>query len=347
MREEESQTLEYLKALAKGNLRSNHVDWTQITKDCKIDLSQNVEEPHPLIQIGSIPVMTSGNLSVVGGRAKTRKSFFCIGIAAAFLSGECLGMTAEPLPEKDRCLFIDTEQSKPYTQRTGRRIHRLCGWDTNLDNDKLIILNLREQNPGERIEVFKAAVLLYDPGLVIIDGIRDFSNDFNDSRESTEVVSMLMKYSSKYQAHIVTVLHENKEGGNLRGHLGAELTNKSESVLTVSKDGEVSTVIPTMTRNMPFDDIFFRINDSGLPERTQALDNKTRKEDIKQYRFDKVLPGQLAKSYTDTVQQYMQIANVCETTAKNHLHNALSMGYVVKNQNGSYYFNRNTNEVPF
>ena len=72
-------------------------------------------------------------------------------------------------------------------------------------------------------------------GLVIIDGIRDLMYDINSPSESSELINLLMRWSSEYNLHIHTVLHLNKGDDNTRGHIGTELNNKAETVLQITK----------------------------------------------------------------------------------------------------------------
>ena len=84
-----------------------------------------------------------------------------------------------------------------------------------------------------------------DVGLLIIDGIRDLMYDINSPSESTDLINLLMRWSSGYNLHIHTVLHLNKGDDNTRGHIGTELNNKAETVLQITKsqqDGNISEV---------------------------------------------------------------------------------------------------------
>ena len=74
-----------------------------------------------------------------------------------------------------------------------------------------------------------------DVGLLIIDGIRDLMYDINSPSESTDLINLLMRWSSGYNLHIHTVLHLNKGDDNTRGHIGTELNNKAETVLQITK----------------------------------------------------------------------------------------------------------------
>ena len=84
-----------------------------------------------------------------------------------------------------------------------------------------------------------------DVGLLIIDGFRDLMYDINSPSESTDLINLLMRWSSGYNLHIHTVLHLNKGDDNTRGHIGTELNNKAETVLQITKstqDGNISEV---------------------------------------------------------------------------------------------------------
>ena len=49
-----------------------------------------------------------------------------------------------------------------------------------------------------------------DVGLLIIDGIRDLMYDINSPSESTDLINLLMRWSSGYNRISIPVLHLNK-----------------------------------------------------------------------------------------------------------------------------------------
>ena len=106
-------------------------------------------------------------------------------------------------------------------------------------------------------------------GLVIIDGIRDLMYDINSPSESSDLINLLMRWSSEYNLHIHTVLHLNKGDDNTRGHIGTELNNKAETVLQITKstqDVDISEVKAMHIRDKDFEPFAFRINETALPE---------------------------------------------------------------------------------
>jgi hypothetical protein len=106
-------------------------------------------------------------------------------------------------------------------------------------------------------------------GLVAIDGIRDLVTSINDEDEATKIASFLLKSTQERQIHIITVLHQNKGDQNARGHVGTELVNKAQTVLSVSIDPNnksVSIVEAEFCRDREPETFAFTVNDDGLPE---------------------------------------------------------------------------------
>jgi hypothetical protein len=92
--------------------------------------------------------------------------------------------------------------------------------------------------------------------------------DINSSEEAAFITNKLLKWSEELDIHIITVLHQNKADNNARGHVGTELINKAESVLSIAKDStdnELSIVTPEYFRGREFEPFAFSINEHGLP----------------------------------------------------------------------------------
>jgi hypothetical protein len=213
-------------------------------------------------------VGTLGNFSLVMGKAKSRKTFAVgIALAAAVKRDIILGRFVGSLPaDRQTVLYFDTEQGRYHVQRAVKRICDLCDISepTNLKT-----YALRSQPTQTRLEVIRWA--LYhtpDVGLVVIDGIRDLVFDINNSEEAASIATDLLKWTEDLQIHILTVLHQNKATNDARGHLGTELVNKAETVISISRDTEnrdISTVAPEYCRDKDFEPFAFSVDEQGLP----------------------------------------------------------------------------------
>ena len=302
-------------------------------KQAQVDLSIDVPEPVPVLKQGDYVMFSRGNISTIGGKAKSRKTFLIVLFAADFLETNDTG----------KLLIVDTEMAKAHTYKTARRIHRLMEWDTDRNHERLTVLSLREYAPADRAAIFKEAIEQLRSELIFLDGVRDVVKDFNSVEESTLTVGMLMKLSTEYDCHICSVLHENKGNGQLRGHLGTEVINKSETVLSVTNNGDTSTVEPVYTRNMPFDAFSFRINDDALPEYCDVPVKPAKVDKIRKV-FEEILPEGVTLSYSDLGSKIMDTENISRPTAKRRIKDACDAGVIIKTQRGDYYFPKPIND---
>jgi len=143
---------------------------------------------------------------------------------------------------------------------------KIAGLPEDHQPDNLYYLSLRPFTPGQRLQVIEYALEhLQNVGVLIIDGARDLIFDINSAQESTIAVNNLMRWSDLLQLHVVTVLHQNKGDMNARGHLGSELVNKSESVISIEKENEISLIKSVQLRDRDFGDIAFGINEEDCP----------------------------------------------------------------------------------
>ena len=215
---------------------------------------------------------TLGNFSLVTGKAKSKKTFLMCLVLAACTGRATIQNTIKcELPGgKIRVVLFDTEQSKYHVWKKLQAIATLCGL-TDMIN--IEVYSLREYNPAERCDLINYLLVEGNGekniGLVVIDGIRDLVRDINSCDEATDIVSKLMRWTTSAYCHIVTVLHQNKNDTNARGHVGAELVNKSETVISVTvtkEDKNISIVEPEDLRDKHFPGFAYKINDIGLPE---------------------------------------------------------------------------------
>ncbi|NQY10439.1 MAG: AAA family ATPase [Flavobacteriales bacterium] len=220
-------------------------------------------------QLGTEAILgTMGNFSLIIGKAKSRKSFFInIAVSTVVSNDEMLGQFKGALPnDQRRVLYFDTEQAKYHVQLA---LKRICEQININEPQELEVYGLRSQKPSERLALIEYAIYnTPNLGFVVIDGIKDLINSINDEAEATMVASKLLKWTEEKNIHIVTVLHQNKSDNNARGHVGTELINKAETVLSVTKsdqDEEISIVEAQQCRNKEPKSFAFEINENGLP----------------------------------------------------------------------------------
>lgn len=278
-----------------------------------------------ILRVHGSPIGTLGNFSASIGKAKSKKTFNVSAIVAAALkNGTVLQYDAELPENKQKILYVDTEQSPYHCQKVMRRIARMAGLPLKEEPKNLEFLSLRRHTPEIRIAIVEKAIYETDGlGLVIIDGIRDMVYDINSPSESTKIISKLMQWTDERQIHIHTILHQNKADENARGHIGTELNNKAETVLEIAKDkldSDVSTVKAVHIRAMDFEPFAFRINNDALPELASDYTFSTTKSKSQYFDYSELTEEQHKEALTATFAK-------AESIGYNDLMVALKHGY--------------------
>lgn len=240
----------------------------------EIKATDKVTIPPKILFVGDCTIATFGNFSASTGKAKSKKTFNISAMVAAAVTNTTVLNYRACLPEgKRKILYFDTEQSKYHCHNVLERIYKLSGLSVKKDDPRLLFWGLREYTPKLRIALIDYALRKHqEVGLVIIDGLRDLMYDINNGKEATDVMTVLMAWTSVYDLHIHTVLHLNKNDNNPRGHIGTELENKAETVLIISKNlqnNSISEVRSMHMRDKEFSTFAFHIDDNKLP----VLDN--------------------------------------------------------------------------
>jgi hypothetical protein len=210
-------------------------------------------------------LFTLGNFSALTGKGKSKKTFLNTMLLAAAASGRQIqNKFAGELPDnKQAVLLFDTEQSRYDAWLTSKRTITLAGYDIpNFGS-----FALREYSPLQRCDIIEYALKKYGNtvGLIAIDGIADLAKAINDEEEATRVGSWLMRLSSEYNIHIITVIHQNKGDNFATGHLGSMIIKKAEAVIGVERDASERNRSKVSCDNMrgvaDFEDFFFEIED--------------------------------------------------------------------------------------
>ena len=256
-------------------------------------------EPHFLFEYNGVGFSPLGGIQAISGQKKNGKTFVLAQLMAAALSGgsnrvpqyldglSVRKSTQEFLGHAPKVLYCDTEMEQLNTAKVLRRVHWLCGWDMRMKYDRFHVLWLREvpkaekqSTNKERWRLIKLAIDAVSPDIVFVDGMRDLVDDFNDNKESSEIVSEMMALASQRNMCIWNVLHmnprpQNDDESKMRGHLGTELGNKvSDTFISIKKKdpytGKVTfTVKQQDARGKDVDDWTFEIVDDagglGIP----------------------------------------------------------------------------------
>jgi len=307
-----------------------------------IDLSAPIADLEFLFTRKGVSCAPIGDIVVLKGKPKAGKSTLLVGWIAAFLDGEYLGFKAT-INDKT-VLYIDTEQNAADTQKLTRKIHSLCGYPTDSSNHRLIVINLRGDNPKDRLKYILEAVEKFKPVLLIIDGAKDLiaNGDINDPKSSHEVVQRLMTISKENHLAILTVLHENKNDPNLRGHIGTELLNKCSECWQIKKTGKIFDVEQTDSRHKPAEGFSFTLDEKEQPVFNANASKISGQErtDIKMINtFKQCLPREAKLIYTELTKVYCEKYPCKESLAHSHIAKGTKLAVLIKESDKNYKFN--------
>ena len=166
-------------------------------EDRRITPEKEIPPMEFLFELFNKPCFPRGELVAMTGKAKSGKTFMSTILMEKCLSGEgsdfipCLRRVSdEPL----RAMWFDTEQSEESTQDILR--NRLIPMISNLGGEYLDVFNVRGEFWQERLPLLEAAIGRFQPDLVILDGIRDLTDDINDGVKARRLKNALHRHPS-------------------------------------------------------------------------------------------------------------------------------------------------------
>ncbi len=241
----------------------------QALQQARIDPNIQEEANPVLTTIDGRVFATLRNFSVIMGKAKSKKTFLVTLLVASAMRGTLGVFNTNKFEGKRRIIWFDTEMSRYHVSRSLHRALRLAGGGCM---HELEVYDLRPYTPRERVEMISHVTDTNNPdndiALVVVDGIRDLVTDINCPLQATDTASWLMKLTANKDLHICTVIHQNKGDGHARGHLGSEIVNKAETVVSVTRDTtnqDISLVSADFCRDKDFSPFAFTVGDDGIP----------------------------------------------------------------------------------
>lgn len=246
----------------------------QLVEKAQIDPFKMVEKPPGVIEYKGTPLATLGNFSVLNGKPKSRKSTFSTILSIVALdNNNYIYRGFKNLRPYSDIIYFDTESSEYHANKLGNRI--VTKLKLKPDTSKFSLFGLREHSPEIRLKIIEE--VLYNSknlSLVVIDGIADLlTKGYNDESDAINITSKLLKWTKELNIHIITVVHQNKGDNYAKGHLGSFLNQKAETVLNIVKsdrDANISIVKAAFSRGIDIEDIYFSMDENGIPIITDA-----------------------------------------------------------------------------
>lgn len=314
-------------------------DIARLAKQCRVSLKCKPHDPPYTVFMNGVGVMPSGDLFAIKAKAKQGKTQAASILMAGVLGSEALGVRAAP-GKQPKVLYFDTEQAKDNTVIVGHRVHNLLGWELESDHKEFWCYNLRTESLEHRKGVIEYQVATSRPTIIVIDGVADLLNNFNDIAESQELILWLMQLADKYNVAVGCVIHENKgkDDVGMKGHLGTLLLQKAADVFEVTNSSGLFKLNHETARNMPAGFIQWRIDHGMLvryDKKPEQVSKEMRQEHLKLWEKVFVEAGG-ENGFNALKRAYMKECRVSEKTARNHITAAVNKGFLVKNEDGKY-----------
>lgn len=326
----------------------------------EITTTTPIPEPVPVIRYGSAIISTAGNITMIGGQAKSGKTaVFNAWLAGAItpfrLSGQfptahsldTLGATVTP-SEGGLVLHIDTEQSRYDHQKGLRRVmeRARCQGQPSFFRS----FNIRGLSPQEHRQLIETVLqtvpdVIHGVHSIWWDGCGDSVSDPNDAEESGDLIRWMESLCMTYNCPLFTILHHNagSESEKGRGHLGSGLERKAESVISVvkSKADDFSEIKAYRLRNagriepVAFqwsDEVGYHVTMEGSRDRELSREDHRRLFEIDLLKL--LFSDGGRRTYSEVVDFIARESALSDRSAKRRIDKLTSMGLLERINDG-------------
>ena len=301
----------------------DHARPSVVAAGCLVDIwAEDEDEAACLFEKEGAGLMASNNLHLVRGREKTGKSAFGVLLITAALGGEFLGVLA--CKKSMRVTWIDTEQDLSTLRRKARKAVEMAQDGEN--GERLSVYSVKSLSPAERLKTVLEAIRESRADFVFLDGLADLCADFNDQRESAQVVGELVNVAEETRCALLAVVHTSKtDKSEARGHVGAIAQQKAGEVYEVRREtgSSVADVVQVLSRFAGVPDIAFEFGGEFalLPAYGGQTRQQRRVEDL-QKAFSKLLAGGSPLPYSILANEYAQLKGCSQRQAKEAIREA-------------------------
>lgn len=227
-----------------------------LEKYSHLRITDTTDIPHPVevVKINGELICTQGGVTTISGASKSGKSAFTgVIIAGALSEGGYDGFdSVDVAPCNGKAVILFDSEQKPYKHK--RNVHSILS-RANLTSTpaNFQTYNFTSEPVDDCIKmttdiVWAANELFNGVHMVVIDGGADYIRDVNDPEQSNMIVKFFGDLAITYNTCVIVVVHVNPGSDKERGHLGSQLQRKSESVLTVKTQGDISFLEPKYLR---------------------------------------------------------------------------------------------------
>ena len=209
-------------------------------------MSFELDVPHGAVTVKfkGATFLKKGNVATIVAGAGIGKSQTADAISSLVLNGnvDALGFTFIDDNIKN-ILHVDTERDPDDHKLGYLNVFRRANEETK-DSDKLDYWSYKmNETPKANRTLLENMLVGKSYDLVILDGIGDFIEDINDSKECSMFANWLTIFAQRNDTSIIVTVHENiNSNGRANGHLGTLLWKKSYGMVRLQSNKEDQTI---------------------------------------------------------------------------------------------------------
>lgn len=245
----------------------------------------------PIISRDGKGIIYPNTINMIQGKSGVHKSRL-VEVLIACLSlkedrPEFLGFNSNPDIEFFS-VYADTERNLneqfPYAIQQIKRLAKIPLETIELKLDPFSFINITREDRFVALRLYLDDIRqkVKDHLFIVLDVVTDCINNFNDPKQSLELIDLMNKYINNYDLTFLCVIHENPLGNEkARGHLGTELFNKSSTVFQIGYESNDSELIKLGFKkcrsSKRFEPLYFMYSDEvkGLLLADQSIINET------------------------------------------------------------------------
>lgn len=227
-----------------------------------------------LLSIDDISVIEAGDAYLVKGKPKSGKS----SVIKAFICAIVLGQwgRVKAFIKNLKVLYIDTEQKPQDCQSILLYVKQMTGCTDEYLDEHIMLFSVRKRERSLLTDDLAFLVKNWKPHLIVLDGVADFVNSFNDEVECSSFVHSLLCIVEENECALIGLIHENKAADdfNAKGHLGSLLQQKSALIIEAIATGGLIKVTSSAARHKSMPDWYLTYDEEGmLQDGSELLSN--------------------------------------------------------------------------
>lgn len=219
------------------------VNYREILESRHYKLDYTPPQEEVFLRIRGETVGTAGNFVILSGLPKAGKSTYLHAMISSYFSrGQMLyNISMTSSHSRPSIAYFDTESAEYDFYQNLRRIKSLCGiYELPVT---FSAFTTRQDNADMNKRLIEEYIKIKTSSVIIVDGMLDLIQNYNDENESRELIDWLKLITAKYSVLIIGVIHTGKKDNHTLGHFGSMADRYAQSVLEVVKDKSNNTLV--------------------------------------------------------------------------------------------------------